>query len=553
MAEVGDSTGSVLAITAQVTGTTGGIEAHSSREEARNEPQLTARSETVTLASAAATNDTQGDKFMGTIEEVNGDSSTFHENTDCSCEWTRIICDFCELVEETYERRQRDNYDDVLEMITAPDFKACHCIAHWNDTTINMPADVQNACPLGRGYGPSMYVDTVRTARHSNHRAYDESTVQELRRFISDRGLEDPWPGTLMMKWYYIRFLESADREQNFDLLGLPTEMRLEIYRHVLICDFPVKNQNAILSTCKLVYREASDILYGESIARCYFEVCGRADPSAWVLEQPVDEIAQYSGLPDSGGPYPPYLLRMRQLEIHLDYSTVPGQREDAYRPLNNYLINLASHMMERHSLKTLTIILDFDPSMEETGYGRILYPLRRLRNIQNVQFRGAIPNKYRLPLISDMQSSESAYNTLRQMRLLLSESYQHIKLIQNLITLELEGECACGECSSSADKVERLKRLRLLRNLVQEFEDEGFTSSAMEQVLQGQLGALKNTIDEYSLEEVKVHLKKAEAAEKARRGAKDDPSVLDRAQLMYELWMIGEDSEEEGDWPDID
>ncbi|WPA97768.1 uncharacterized protein RHO25_002379 [Cercospora beticola] len=242
---------------------------------------------------------------------------------------------------------------------------------------------------------------------------------------------------------------------------------------------------------------------------------------------------------------YPSHLLRVRRLEVHLYYreSTV----SDTHFLLNTFLIKLASFLMDNHSVKHLTIVVDIDEQVEESDYATILYPLRRLRGIHDVQFRGSIPDKYRIRLIDDMRSSKPAYNTLRQMRLLLEESSQHIELLESLTVQEFE--CDCGECPRTGDRSERLCELRRLRESVEESEVVGFLSVSEETNLQAKLGQLKDALDECSVEQLKRLFEKIEAAEKARKAATDDPSVLDQANSRG----VQDDIDEGYDWSDID
>lgn len=76
-------------------------------------------------------------------------------------------------------------------------------------------------------------------------------------------------------------------------LLDLPPEIRLMIYRHLLVrssalpqdpfisCDEPQPAAN-ILKTCRLIYREASHILYTENTFRDFFLVSMFSSVSAY-------------------------------------------------------------------------------------------------------------------------------------------------------------------------------------------------------------------------------------------------------------------------------
>ncbi|KAM3422000.1 hypothetical protein BST61_g2377 [Cercospora zeina] len=212
----------------------------------------------------------------------------------------------------------------------------------------------------------------------------------------------------------------------------------------------------------------------------------------------------------------------------------------DAQFPLNTYLNNLASFLMDSHSLKRVTIFLDIDERTEEWGYGMMLYPLRRLRNIRNVQCHGAIPDQYRLRLIQDMQSSEPAYTTLQQMRLLLSETSPHIQLIQSLVLLDSQAieEAATTSCIGA----------RVTKG--------GLHIECIEENLQAKLGQLEGALNRIDLQHLQSILEKAQTERNARNQANKDPIILKKAMRKWEGHL-----EDEGwkytdgieDWPSVD
>ena len=82
--------------------------------------------------------------------------------------------------------------------------------------------------------------------------------------------------------------------------------------------------------------------------------------------------------------------------------------------PLNHFLYTLSSFLMDGHRLKHLHLKLDISAEMDESNYGMILYPLRRLRNVPKVTVEGHIPYHVNRKLTSDIESNEPAFNTMR-------------------------------------------------------------------------------------------------------------------------------------------
>ncbi|GIZ38698.1 hypothetical protein CKM354_000210500 [Cercospora kikuchii] len=465
----------------------------------------------------------QEDAPKDTTKDGDENRSTSPEYFNSSCECNGMICNFCELVPETFERGFND-FDAILDVITSPDFASCDCKSCWMEATVNMSAEVHNNAPIGRGFLPSMYIDDVSDIKNPNNRAYDESTVQELRRFISDRGLEDPWPGKLMMKWYYIRFLESADRERSFDFLGLPTEMRLEVYRWLLVNESREERYTAILSTSKLIRKEALDVLHGENVLQCKFSICHMQ-----VLE--IDGEGYAIPLYDREGswnifPYSQVFSKCHRMEIHLTYNNMPGTHEPCLSAFNAHLTVLASSLMDNHCLKHLKVILNFDEHLFDKGFAAALYPLRRLRNISKVEVVGKISEQYRLPIVTEMQGSGPSFNTFKQMKLLLDESFGQRELFEKAAGLDDDED---GSVSEAGDLV-RITKLDELTYSVLRHNWDSFKSSSLEQRLQALLAKLRDVLDQFSVPEVR-RLLDGIASSKSTRQTNDSSTTLDDAK----------------------
>lgn len=83
-----------------------------------------------------------------------------------------------------------------------------------------------------------------------------------------------------MDAYYYARVLAQADKDYRFRFLDLPTELRLYVYRELLLLPEVEKYYDgtderfchpAILQTCHEVNAEANSVLYDENIIECGF------------------------------------------------------------------------------------------------------------------------------------------------------------------------------------------------------------------------------------------------------------------------------------------
>ena len=105
---------------------------------------------------------------------------------------------------------------------------------------------------------------------------YRDLTAPELRDCIRARGLVDPYPQGLTLRYYYIRILHCADKAATFRFMDLPPEMRLMICTELLFigevcCRKDTFCYPEILRTCKQVHEEANDILYAVNEINCAF------------------------------------------------------------------------------------------------------------------------------------------------------------------------------------------------------------------------------------------------------------------------------------------
>ena len=104
---------------------------------------------------------------------------------------------------------------------------------------------------------------------------YNRCTPTELGTFIKNRSSLKPSDSEELAhfhKSHLIARLDMLDKYLRFRFLDLPPELRLEVYKYILIsrnCEAPGAEdqviETSLLRTCKLVYEEAAPVLYGEN------------------------------------------------------------------------------------------------------------------------------------------------------------------------------------------------------------------------------------------------------------------------------------------------
>lgn len=341
---------------------------------------------------------------------------------------------------------------------------------------------------------------------------YDRCHPAELKRFVVDRGLEDPFPQGLTLKLYYLKLLAQADREWSFRFLDLPAELRVRIYRNLLVGKWANKfNRHfvnihpAILRVCKLVLAEAEDILYSEND----FEVlCSLSDTndghvSHHVLvgsNDPGHGSGEYTTLPFCIDQYPDMFRRIRLLTVSIQYHMMPEASEKrGLSLLNHTLCGLSSFLMDKHRLQRLTLAVEIDnhDELDELHYRKLLYPLRRLRNIPELSVSGHIPNTLVKQLRRDLSSNEPAFNTVRLWQYLSSQTEDHLDLM-----LEVHG------ADENEDNEDRMG-MQCLDHIEAPFYDvdavasDGLTSTRQEERTLAKLHKLRKSLDRTNLTKI--------------------------------------------------
>lgn len=281
---------------------------------------------------------------------------------------------------------------------------------------------------------------------------YERASLQELRKYVLERQLPDPYPKGVTLKYYYLRLLDEDDRTRSFRFLDLPPEMRNLIYVELLGfdichcspyeecgCECPPKMcHTAIMRTNKMVYKEAKDVLYSVNPIKCEFAV--HTD-----LEYIIGRYTKIHNQAVSGNTrincvywgmetLPDWLHRIQHLRIDIDAHGM-GASGSARGFLQGCILNLASFLLEEHSLKKLDVhivnhIAIADDAPEMTAV--ILYPLRRLSGLAQVSIAGDVDAEVSRSIAVDMQRpSETVFNTVPHLYSLRSEAISYLNLVE--------------------------------------------------------------------------------------------------------------------------
>ncbi|SMY24685.1 unnamed protein product [Zymoseptoria tritici ST99CH_1A5] len=115
-------------------------------------------------------------------------------------------------------------------------------------------------------------VEGRRSAKSTSQMNYDRCSLKELTKFAADRGLNvNPSSAAKNgkhaspLKRDYVEALQQADSCRTFRFLDLPPEMKNLIYEELLVLQDSYTCFPEILGTCRQIFKEGSNILYGDN------------------------------------------------------------------------------------------------------------------------------------------------------------------------------------------------------------------------------------------------------------------------------------------------
>ncbi|KAM0704477.1 hypothetical protein Q7P35_008711 [Cladosporium inversicolor] len=287
----------------------------------------------------------------------------------------------------------------------------------------------------------------IRRGQYSSARLYTSSSPAELRQYVTDRNLPDPYPGSITLKYFYILALDRADSNKSFRFLDLIPEMRNLIYKELLVFGFcgkcPVIHpfcHPAILQTSKQVYEEAKKILYAENTITCLFAVLvDRSDNAHRYTQIHTTEAEGYdvrvSCVFHGMKAIPDWFRQIHSLKFTVDIHG-SGSVSRARSFAQGCTLNLASFLMEKHCLKKLqiNIVNHLDNVDAAKLTASILYPLRRLRGIVQVLITGNVDPGLSQAVVADMQRApEELFNTVPHLYKLRAEGWAYVQLAQSI------------------------------------------------------------------------------------------------------------------------
>jgi hypothetical protein len=294
----------------------------------------------------------------------------------------------------------------------------------------------------------------IRRGKYSSTLLYSTSSPAELRQYVKDRNLPDPYPQGITLKYFYILALDRADKIKSFYFLDLIPEMRNLIYKKLLVfgvCEnCPMIHefcQPAILQTSKQIYKEAREILYAENTITCFFAVtvARRADPQPYTRIHTAEADGydvRLSCVFHGMSAIPDWFRRIQSLKFTVDVHG-NGSLGRARSFAQGCTLNLASFLMDKHCLKKLQIhiINHLDNVNAAKLTASILYPLRRLRGLSEVRITGNVDPALSQAVAADMQRApEQLFNTVPHLYKLRAEGWAFVQLAEAMDPLNNGG-----------------------------------------------------------------------------------------------------------------
>ncbi len=374
---------------------------------------------------------------------------------------------------------------------------------------------------------------------------YERCFPTELKRFVVDRGLSDPLREGTTLRWYYLRLLTRADKAWTFRFMDLPAEMRVLIYRQLLLFDslgdprlgtaskvFP-----AILSTCKEIYSEAKSVLYDGNdfptgIDLTDLSELGTARHSWASLDKRDVQFERsglsqrYLGLPYAVDRYQLFLRSVRRFTIVLKVECCkPEWLKQYILEVAQYLIGLASFLMEGHRLKYLKLSVDIGHDVSNRQWQQMLYPLRRVRNVEAVELPVQLPAAVANKLLSDHRDFEPVFNTIRYWSALLAKAKANlafqISMCSQSIDLDIN-EYGCGDLACACGALPAPMYAEEVSGLISTAEDwsyaQGWLSHRHEENFLSILSRLRRALNRLDVTQLTQDLAKLRAKTLALR-----------------------------------
>jgi hypothetical protein len=243
-----------------------------------------------------------------------------------------------------------------------------------------------------------------------------------------DENTEDSSPVPSIQPLEYRQPLEAS-------LLGLPTELRLQIYG-LVFSDWEDTTSLSLLSTCRQIHSEAADLAFSQTLFRIHSE--------HWADHDYFQ--ARYISLLS-----PSRLSSIRSLAIRLPR----GAPYDCYNS-RHLGVNLASLGLQ---LKTLVIFSHYPrPLPRSSDYGGVLemslclwlrdalYSMRTLEAIHIINYESATPGLFDIP-------------SPRLVRLLRGEIFKDVMTERHSLSEE-EFQWSCSDCDPVGDQQNRAYRV---------------------------------------------------------------------------------------------
>ncbi|KAM0718225.1 hypothetical protein Q7P37_006557 [Cladosporium fusiforme] len=272
---------------------------------------------------------------------------------------------------------------------------------------------------------------------------YDTSTAIELRQYVRERGLHDPYPQGVTLKYFYLRILDQADESRSFRFLALPLEIRNMVYNELLtLIPCPcghcpaLRCHAGIMRASKQIYTESKEILYGENTIDCKLEVFTDDEAITHRFTRLHEDInvgddIELSTFYHGMSAIPDFFRRIQSLRIDV-HAHGFGAASKARGFLQGCILNIASFLLDGHCLKKLEVC--FTNHLEILGGSlveTVLFPLRRLSGLKQVRFTGDVDDGLARSISSFMQRPRKAvFNTVPHLYHLRCEAKAYMDLM---------------------------------------------------------------------------------------------------------------------------